>query len=41
MAEAIRCTSRCDLETNLEFHYVLMNWFINENINARHTTRPR
>lgn len=28
-----------DLQTNLEFHYGLVNWFIGNNINARPTTR--
>ena len=41
MAEAIRQTRMrgSDLETNLEFHYGLVNWFIGQNINARPTTR--
>ncbi|MEM8593942.1 MAG: biotin carboxylase N-terminal domain-containing protein, partial [Pseudomonadota bacterium] len=28
-----------DLQTNLQFHYGLVNWFIGNNINARPTTR--
>ena len=41
MAETIRHTRMHgeDLETNLEFHYGLVNWFIGQNINARPTTR--
>lgn len=41
MAEVIRRTvlKGVDLQTNLEFHYGLVNWFIGNNINARPTTR--
>jgi len=41
MAEVIRKTvlKGVDLQTNLEFHYGLVNWFIGNNINARPTTR--
>ena len=41
MAETIRQTRMRgqDLETNLNFHYGLVNWFIGQNINARPTTR--
>lgn len=41
MAEVIRKTilKGVDLNTNLEFHYGLVNWFIGNNINARPTTR--
>lgn len=41
MAEIIRRTilKGIDLQTNLEFHYGLVNWFIGNNINARPTTR--
>jgi acetyl/propionyl-CoA carboxylase alpha subunit len=41
MAETIRQTQMTgkDLNTNLEFHYGLVNWFIGQNINARPTTR--
>lgn len=41
MAEVIRLTvlQGVDLQTNLDFHYGLVNWFIGNNINARPTTR--
>ncbi|MCY4045545.1 MAG: HlyD family efflux transporter periplasmic adaptor subunit [Cellvibrionales bacterium] len=41
MAETIRKTvlTGSDLQTNLQFHYGLVNWFIGNNINARPTTR--
>ncbi len=41
MAEVLRLTilRGTDLQTNLEFHYGLVNWFIGNNINARPTTR--
>lgn len=41
MAEVLRKTvlMGVDLQTNLEFHYGLVNWFIGNNINARPTTR--
>ena len=41
MAEVIRKTvlKGSDLQTNLEFHYGLVSWFIGNNINARPTTR--
>jgi acetyl/propionyl-CoA carboxylase alpha subunit len=41
MAEVIRLTvlQGVDLQTNLQFHYGLVNWFIGNNINARPTTR--
>lgn len=41
MAEVVRRTvlKGVDLQTNLEFHYGLVNWFIGNNINARPTTR--
>ena len=41
MSEVIRKTilQGVDLQTNLEFHYGLVNWFIGNNINARPTTR--
>ncbi len=41
MADVIRRTvlSGSDLQTNLQFHYGLVNWFIGNNINARPTTR--
>lgn len=41
MAEVIRKTvlKGTDLQTNLQFHYGLVNWFIGNNINARPTTR--
>ncbi|CAA0125218.1 Biotin carboxylase [BD1-7 clade bacterium] len=41
MAETIRKTvlNGSDLQTNLQFHYGLVNWFIGNNINARPTTR--
>ena len=41
MADVIRRTvlTGSDLQTNLQFHYGLVNWFIGNNINARPTTR--
>ncbi len=41
MAEVLRITELRgkDLETNLEFHYGLVNWFLGNNINARPSTR--
>lgn len=41
MAEIIRRSllKGIDLQTNMEFHYGLVNWFIGNNINARPTTR--
>lgn len=41
MAEVIRSTilKGSDLQTNLEFHYGLVNWFIGNGINARPTTQ--
>jgi biotin carboxyl carrier protein len=41
MSEILRRTilQGVDLQTNLEFHYGLVNWFIGNNINARPTTR--
>lgn len=41
MAEVIRKTilEGSDLQTNLSFHYGLVNWFIGQGINARPTTR--
>lgn len=41
MADVLRLTvlRGTDLQTNLEFHYGLVNWFIGNNINARPTTR--
>ncbi|HEY9032657.1 MAG TPA: biotin/lipoyl-containing protein [Pseudomonadales bacterium] len=41
MADVLRLTilKGIDLQTNMEFHYGLVNWFIGNNINARPTTR--
>jgi acetyl/propionyl-CoA carboxylase alpha subunit len=41
MAEVIRNTilKGTDLQTNLDFHYGLVNWFIGNGINARPTTQ--
>ena len=41
MAEVLRATSLrgTDLNTNLEFHYGLVNWFLGRTVNARPTTK--
>ncbi len=41
MAEVLRATSLrgSDLNTNLEFHYGLVNWFLGRTVNARPTTK--
>ncbi|MEM7675721.1 MAG: sulfatase-like hydrolase/transferase [Myxococcota bacterium] len=41
LSEILRCTQLrgVDLETNLEFHYGLVNWFIHRSVWAKPTTR--